>query len=42
MEKLNQELRFLLGPGFSSALLHSNKNIDSSVIEVPALDLHLM
>ena len=54
MEKLNQGLRFLLGPGFSSTSPHSNRNIDSNVIEIPAvvqssgvngpkaLDLHLM
>ena len=54
MEKLDQELRFLLGPGFSSTSPQSNRNSDSNVIEIPAivqsrgvngtraLDLHLM
>ena len=54
MEKLDQELSFLLGPGFSSTSPHSNRNNDSNVIEIPAivqsggvngpraLDLHLM
>ena len=54
MEKLDQELRFLLARGFSSTSTHSNRNSDSNVIEIPAilqssgangpraLDLHLM
>ena len=54
MEKLDQELRFLLGPGFSSSSPQSNRNSDSNVIEIPAvvqsrgvkgpraLDLHLV
>ena len=37
MEKLNQELRFLVGPGFNSTSPHSNRNIDSHVIEIPAI-----
>ena len=37
MEKLNKELRFLLGSGFSSMSPHSNRNIDSNVIEIPAI-----
>ena len=54
MEKSDQELRFLLGPGFSSTSPHSNRNSDSNVVDIPAivqssrvngpraLDLHLM
>ena len=37
MEKLDQELCFLLGPGFSSTPLQSNRNSDSNVIEIPAI-----
>ena len=37
MEKLNQELRFLVGPGFNSTSPQSNRNIVSNVTEVPAI-----
>ena len=54
MEKLDQELGFLLGPGFSSTLSQNYRNNDSNMIEIAtivqssgvnsprALDLHLM
>ena len=37
MEKLRQDLHFLLGPGFSSTLPHSNRNVASNAIEVRAI-----
>ena len=37
MEKLDQELRFLVSPGFNSTSPHINRNIDSNVIEIPAI-----
>ena len=54
IQKLNQELRFLVGPGLYSTSPQSKRNIVINVIEVPAtvysngvndpraLDLHLM
>ena len=35
--ELNQELRFLLGPGLNSTSPHSNRNIDSNVIEIATI-----
>ena len=37
MEKLSQELSFSVDPGFNNTSLHHNRNIDSNVIEVPAI-----
>ena len=34
MKKLVQELRFLVGPGNNSTSRHSDRNIDSNVIEM--------
>ena len=34
MKKLDQELRFLVGPGNNSTSRYSNRNIDSNVIEM--------
>ena len=35
--KIKPRVRFLLSPGFNSASPHSNRNIDSSVIEILAI-----
>ena len=37
MEKLNQELIFLLGSGLNSTSPHSKRNIDSNMIEILAI-----
>ena len=35
--EINQEFRFLLGPGFNWTLPHSNRNIDNNVIKILAI-----
>ena len=35
--EIRPRVTFLVGPGFNSSSMHINRNIDSNVIEVPAI-----
>ena len=37
MEKLDQELRFILGPGPNYMSSHSKGNTDNNTIEIPTI-----